>query len=547
MRPMCCTMLCFVLAGGIPWLAAAQAPQTPTEPAGMLCRLGNLETIAIDLPAPGAKPVYLWLEGLVFKPWGGGLIMPALRLCLNGCPLGPERLRGQEATYRFPANLAVSENCFPKFDPRSRAWRLCEARDFQVNDHIPYNGDRAWYHVEGFPGYYVFEVTDLVTNAMGRLEVTGILPYPQDKGASGEKRILLRRVVLTNRVDELRAGFEGEQVNFGRPPLRPAEEDVRDPGAASVLGSRIRARWPQMAAEMFRRAGMGSMEQGDALKAIGYFEQILKDFPDYTGAQEIRARLVRAYGVAGAAEKARAMAEEMSKANPGESWCKLARALIALSGKDYSNIGRPWLAVRPTGTPPRIDGNLDDACWRTAATIPSLNAFDNKDKWATNFPTMIWAAYDSTNLYLGFRCFIDSRQISVKALAHDAAVWEDECIEAFISPGLNFCYYYEFDINPLNTIYDGKNVNYYWIDRGWNPLWQHATRVQERYWEAEIAVPFAILEAQAPARGAAWLANFCRLVGPIMDEGKPYSQSQSWAPGFRDFHRLVDYGILIFE
>ncbi len=548
MRNLCCAVLGSILVVGMSWPACAKN-KPPVEPEGMICRVSNLETVAIDLPAPAAKaPVYLWVEGLVFNPSCRGRVIPALRISLNGVPIDAERLRGQEATFRFPANLGIKEKSLPKYDPHSQAWHLREAWDFQVNEHLPYNGDTwALYHVADFPGYYVFEVADLMTNAAGRLELTSILPYTQSPKGSREKPILLRRALLTNTTDRLRRDFEGEQVNFGRPSLRSAEEDVRDPDAAYELGSKVLERWPGMAAEMFRRAGMGYMEQGATPKAIACFERILNNIAEYANTQEIKARLVRAYGVAGEKGKARALAEAMSKPDPDEHWGKLARTLMALSDGDHQNIGRSWMAVRPTRTPPRIDGALNDDCWRREANITSLSVSDAKDTHATNFPTMIWAAYDSTNLYLGFRCFIDSRQISVKALARDEAVYSDECVEMFLSPGLNFCCYYELELNPLNTIYDGKNINHYWINSDWNPPWQHAVGVRARYWEAEIAVPFASLGAPVPVHGAAWLANLCRLIGPIQDAGKTYGQCQSWAPGVNDFHQLVDYGVLIFE
>src|SRR5438067_162852 len=58
-------------------------------------------------------------------------------------------------------------------------------------------------------------------------------------------------------------------------------------------------------------------------------------------------------------------------------------------------------AVRVT-TPPVIDGNLDDACWKT---LPSTSGFSDETTGAlVPDDTTIRIGYDDTNVYVAFYC-----------------------------------------------------------------------------------------------------------------------------------------------
>jgi len=111
-----------------------------------------------------------------------------------------------------------------------------------------------------------------------------------------------------------------------------------------------------------------------------------------------------------------------------------------------------------------------------------------------------------------------------------------------------FFRYFEFEINPVGAVYDGRNVHYYFCTDTWNPEWTHAARTTDRYWEAEMAIPFVSLETSAPMPGEIWFANVARCIGPITVGGRRYRQFQSWAdiPSL-NFHRVEWYGVWIFQ
>src|SRR3989442_13606405 len=74
--------------------------------------------------------------------------------------------------------------------------------------------------------------------------------------------------------------------------------------------------------------------------------------------------------------------------------------------------GRPNVTAARTNTPPVIDGNLDDALWKTAAHITSFTQQRPVEGAPATEQTEVSIAYDSLNLYFGiYARYSDPRQI----------------------------------------------------------------------------------------------------------------------------------------
>ena len=224
--------------------------------------------------------------------------------------------------------------------------------------------------------------------------------------------------------------------------------------------------------------------------------------------------------------------------------------------------------------PLRIDGKLDEESWRLAPRSPRF--VDLITGQPTIHDTRAAVLWDDTNLYVGF--WVEEPFVVATLTERDSLVWTENDIEIFIA-GKDA--YYEFELNPLGTIYEAFFV---WEDayekggfskapefsrevegcKPWNgvgfdkhprgprlaffrwdlPGLQAAASVdgtindnsdRDRGWTAEVAIPWSSLEwlargdgrALPPRDGDVWRMDFSRF--NMYREAPPAQDSGGWA------------------
>ena len=107
-----------------------------------------------------------------------------------------------------------------------------------------------------------------------------------------------------------------------------------------------------------------------------------------------------------------------------------------------------------TRHPPRIDGLLDDPCWKLAPLSPRF--VDLVDGRPGLYDTRMAAVWDDKAFYLAYR--IEEPDVRAALDKRDSFLWTESDAEFFIAgPDA----YYEFQVNALGTIYE---VFYVWQD-----------------------------------------------------------------------------------
>ena len=231
---------------------------------------------------------------------------------------------------------------------------------------------------------------------------------------------------------------------------------------------------------------------------------------------------------------------------------------------------RPRLVVRRAATPPKIDGILDDACWRraasperfiiirkmaeAAATARNKGEEDKRLHWdrflrealRPTEPTRAWVTYDDRNLYLAFRCS-ESRIRGLRA-RKDRFRFADDCVEVFLDPSRTWETYYHFGVNAVGRLYDarGHDVTRKAVTRfgGEDPAWvSGAAAAVSRgadSWTVELAVPIRAMNMAPPKPGEVWGLN----LGREHPRKREYS---TWAPVVSGFCEPARFGDLVFE
>lgn len=212
------------------------------------------------------------------------------------------------------------------------------------------------------------------------------------------------------------------------------------------------------------------------------------------------------------------------------------RSLIALA-RWPKRTTRPQAFLRPTTTPPRIDGRLSPGEWDGAARLTNFLVFAGEEPARNR--TQVHVACDRRNLYVGFHCQQPEGEPKVQTTRRDGPVWEDDAVEFFFQPDVTKSGYAQFVGNSAGVIADGRGR-----DLRWNGDWRYRTSVGKGWWEGELSVPLQTLGIALPDPLPADFRltlgfNACR------DQQTPTRQLSCWSPVNTSFHDETTFGRLI--
>ncbi len=169
---------------------------------------------------------------------------------------------------------------------------------------------------------------------------------------------------------------------------------------------------------------------------------------------------------------------------------------------------------------PVIDGDLSDACWKTAPSVGEFYFLANGS--SASEPTTAWLCYDQKNVYVAFRCK-DSRPEGIVAeqRKRGGVIDTDDWVG--------------FDLDTYNTFQHPKmssvqvsagGVQVEQLQSGdvskieWKGDWRAATKRLGDGYDVEIAIPWAILQydPSATKMGVAFIRRHAR------------TEQEWWAP-----------------
>lgn len=180
---------------------------------------------------------------------------------------------------------------------------------------------------------------------------------------------------------------------------------------------------------------------------------------------------------------------------------------------------------------PKIDGVLDDECYKTCAYIS--NFLNLSDSSVGEIKDKVYIAYDDENLYFGIDSVCPKFQATIIDKAGDR-VYIDDDIEIYIRPYINSMDYYMVAMNGGNSLYVGQEKSAYWFDNV-----KYASRRSEKGWTGEICLP--IKDMGLSAMPGAMGFNIC---GAKQREGKLFT----WADIYgASFHTPERFGTLLFD
>lgn len=226
------------------------------------------------------------------------------------------------------------------------------------------------------------------------------------------------------------------------------------------------------------------------------------------------------------------------------------------------HIELPHYYCHKTNNVPVIDGNTGNNAWDKAEPITAFHKLRINAEVALIKPvfnTICKLIWDDNYLYVIFDC--KSNDVWATKIDRDGELWTEPVVELFIDQSGNGKSFFEFQVNPIGTIYDSYVADAK-LGEDW-PRWSKwnckglkvATHIDGRLnersykdngWSAKIAIPFKSLIEQTGIThktGDTWRINLCRYEIPAEIE-KP--ELSCWAPTLRLFDDLSNFGYLHF-
>ncbi len=182
-------------------------------------------------------------------------------------------------------------------------------------------------------------------------------------------------------------------------------------------------------------------------------------------------------------------------------------AFIAVCGAQVRSIH----AVKLT-QPVKIDGNLDDAAWKTVeATGDFITSHPEFGKPSAH-KTLVKLAYDNAAVYVGAYMYDDPASIRTQLTSRDVIDRQD--VDAFT---VGFDTYLDrqnaflFKVSAAGVQFDAKGAqnNNPVYDVAWDAVWESNVSIKKDGWVAEIKIPFSAIRFSKKTIQD-WGINFAR-------------------------------------
>ncbi len=209
-------------------------------------------------------------------------------------------------------------------------------------------------------------------------------------------------------------------------------------------------------------------------------------------------------------------------------------------------IGASWAAKAPQGylapvvTARYIDtSNTQAACekiWKLPVAIPRFEHF--LFGYLPEQQTEVRLAYDSSNLYVAFRCFQDdTNKIITERTQRDSNVWKDDSVALMLDTDDNPKTYFRLIANAAGVQADEKDDRF--SPASWDAQWTTQPGRENDAWTLVMIVPFKSLGMQAPKPGTSWGVNFSRY-------SAGYKEHSIWTPVSGATYQPELWGRLVF-
>ena len=162
--------------------------------------------------------------------------------------------------------------------------------------------------------------------------------------------------------------------------------------------------------------------------------------------------------------------------------------------------------VSRTDSPPRIDGLIDDDCWKGVEPVSGFFQFDPVNGAKASEETLVWMVYDQKNIYFAF-LMKDSQPGKIWAELTPRNEYENnDSITAILDTYNDKRTSIRFTVNPRGVQKNSVET-----------IWKSGAVIREDGWAAEMAIPFKSLRFSSQD-DQVWGINFERYIHRLNEE-----------------------------
>ena len=190
-------------------------------------------------------------------------------------------------------------------------------------------------------------------------------------------------------------------------------------------------------------------------------------------------------------------------------------------------------AARATG-PVRVDGVLDDATWAAAPVIDAFWQQKPRSGAPATERTEVRILFDDQNLYIGAEMHDQPgyRPI-IPTLQRDPNTRDGDAFGIMFDPFLDGKTVFSFFFNPGGAVRDIQSADDGRINNAaWDAAFDLDTRVHDRGWTLEVAIPWSQLRFDAARAPQVWGMNMLRRI-------RRKNEDATWAPMDRQWQIYV--------
>ncbi|UCE65854.1 MAG: carbohydrate binding family 9 domain-containing protein [Candidatus Zixiibacteriota bacterium] len=169
-------------------------------------------------------------------------------------------------------------------------------------------------------------------------------------------------------------------------------------------------------------------------------------------------------------------------------------AAPAITDSDnFKPVYKPELEISKINSSVKIDGSLDDDCWKNAVSVNQFVENNPGDQVKPDVETKTFITYDDSKLYVAFICYDKPEEIRASFCERDKLWGGQDNIGVFIDTYGDAIWAYTFNVNPYGVQMDALWSPYRGEDGSYDLIWDSAARITDHGYQVEMAIPFSSL------------------------------------------------------
>jgi len=158
-----------------------------------------------------------------------------------------------------------------------------------------------------------------------------------------------------------------------------------------------------------------------------------------------------------------------------------------------------------------IDGELSETVWNTCEIATNFICNFPNDTAITQSKTEVKLTYNDNAIFISFKCYDEiAGNYIVQSLKRDYSYPVSDAVGVVIDPFDDKTNGFAFGVNPYGAQREGlvAQGGGQGVSTDWDNLWHSATKKFDRYWVAEMQIPFKTIRFKEGAKQ--WGINFTR-------------------------------------